>query len=40
MNGAAMDASRFQFTMLFVVQIEVGLHASEGAREVVHDVID
>ena len=40
MNGAAMYASCFQFAVLFVVQVEVGLHTSKGARHVVHHVID
>ena len=40
MKHAAMNAGRFQFAMLFVVQIEIGLHATECARHVVHDLVD
>ena len=40
MNGAAVYASCFQFAVLCVVQVEVGLHTSKGARHVVHHVID
>ena len=40
MKHAAMNASRFQFAAIGVVQIKIGLHASECARHVVHDVID
>ena len=35
-----MNAGGFQFAMRFVVQIEIGLHASECAGDVVYDVID
>ena len=35
-----MDASRFQFATLFVVQIKICLHTSKRARHVIDDLID
>ena len=35
-----MNAGGLQFAMRFVVQIEIGLHASECAGDVVYDVVD
>jgi hypothetical protein len=35
-----MDAGHLQFAVVFVMEIEIGFHATERASHVVHDLID